>query len=223
MTSLISAALIIFFLESRPLPRCQTLANPRELTIQTAVEDHAADLGDEPPQEALVHALVEHDRPVPERPPETCRERGRDGGDELPPHRGGAPRPRQELAEARVRPERLDHDPELLANRLRATLLLGQRKERLRVALGGRLAALHAGRPSSARTASATIRRWSSSRRLFRISFSATAVARSPTSRRSSSRARRTSASSWARAPSTRRWASARAASMSLRCSSAAS
>ncbi len=76
MTSLISAALIIFFLESRPLPRCQTLANPRELTIQTAVEDHAADLGDEPPQEALIDALVEHDRPVPERPPETCRERG---------------------------------------------------------------------------------------------------------------------------------------------------
>src|SRR6266446_103142 len=281
MTSLISAALIIVALESGPLPRCQTLANPRELTIQTAVEDHAADLGDEPPQEALVHALVEHDRPVPERPPETCRERGavrggerhrgadarsrpaegrvdqpcvgrrdlpqvvrppahgeqrdevphqrrdrelgRDGGDELPPHRGGAPRPRQELAEARVRPERLDYDPELLANRLRATLLLGQRKERLRVALGGRLAAPHEGRPSSERTASATIRRWSSSRRLFRISFSATAVARSPTSRRSSSRARRTSASSWARAPSTRRWASARAASMSLRCSSAAS
>src|SRR5437016_9264054 len=45
------------------LPRCQTLANPRELTIQTALEDHAADLGDDPPQHALVPAPLAPARP----------------------------------------------------------------------------------------------------------------------------------------------------------------
>src|SRR6185369_1068776 len=71
--------------------------------------------------------------------------------------------------------------------------------------------------------ASATIRRWSSSRRLLCTSFSATATARSPTSRRSSSRARRTSASSCAFVSSTILRAWAWAAATCLRDSSAAS
>src|SRR5258705_58631 len=67
------------------------------------------------------------------------------------------------------------------------------------------------------------MRRWSSLERLRRTSFSATEVARSATSRRSSSRARRTSASICAFAASTSRCDSARAASTRRLCSSAAS
>src|SRR5262245_55070399 len=71
--------------------------------------------------------------------------------------------------------------------------------------------------------ASSTMRRWSSSRRLLRISRSATWMARSLTSWRRSCRARRTSCAISAFAESTSRSASSRALSSNRRCSSPAS
>src|SRR5580765_4381377 len=55
MISLISSALIM------GLSPCQPLAHPRQLPVETAVHDVAADLGDEAPEQRRVDALLEED------------------------------------------------------------------------------------------------------------------------------------------------------------------
>src|SRR5688572_19667002 len=129
------------------------------------------------------------------------------------------PRPGEKLQQRGIPTGHLDDGAELVADHVRLMALPGQLEQRLGVRARGVLR-LH--RPIRA-IESSTMRRWSSSRRLLRMSFSATLMAISLTSRRSSSRARRTSLSICALAASTSCCASRRAASTSLRCSSPAS
>src|SRR6187401_3265350 len=55
MISLISSALIM------GLSPCQPLAHPRQLPVETAIYDVAADLGDEAPEQRRVDALLQKD------------------------------------------------------------------------------------------------------------------------------------------------------------------
>src|SRR5512147_1614628 len=63
MISLISSALIMW------LSPCEALAHLRQLPVETAVNDVAADLGDEAAEKRRVHALL-HENALAERGPE---------------------------------------------------------------------------------------------------------------------------------------------------------
>ena len=76
MISLISSALIM-----SSIPFRQALAHPRELPVETAVHDEAADLGDEAAEQMLVHDFLDDDLRLPrgvarQRATEALAERG---------------------------------------------------------------------------------------------------------------------------------------------------
>jgi hypothetical protein len=117
------------------------------------------------------------------------------------------PRPAEHGAERTVLRQHGRRALDLASDLLGLLALARQLEQGLGIGLGDRGRCFHA--VFMPAIASATIRRWSSSRKVRWTSFSATAIARSLTSRRSSSRARRTSASSCAFVSSTslRDWA----------------
>src|SRR5438309_2380555 len=275
MISLISPALII----PAPLPVRQSFPDARQLAVEAAVHDEAADLGDEAAEEVLIDDLL-HDHlraaegaaePLGQRRTVGLGQRHRAaharahaaaggvehgairlrdgaevigaavGGDQveevagepgelqalpdlvgqLAPRRRADPRASEHRGKLAVAGDQRRGPLQLGFDRLGLVALAGQLEQRLRVRLrdGGR----RSHETFIPAIASATMRRWSSSRSVLCTSFSATATARSLTSRRNSSRARRTSVSSWVLVSSTSLRAWAWAAAMCLRDSSAAS